>query len=244
MLPHTVSDHNIIDSIKTCIEQLAAESRLKKLDDKLKRKFTDQFPSDIPHVCDLPKAVYHHIEVKPGASISTAHAYSCPRKYHEGWKTLIDLHYAAGHIRPSLSQYTSPSFIIPKADDTVLPQWVNDYRNLNCATIPDNYPLPQIDDILADCAKGKVWGKIDMTNSFFQTLVHPDHVRYMATLTLFDLWEWVVMPMGLQNSPATHQCHVTMALKDLIGRICHVYLDDIIIWLQTLAEQTQHHPSP
>jgi hypothetical protein len=36
-----------------------------------------------------------------------------------------------------------------------------------------------------------------MTNSFFQTLVHPDHIKYMATLTPFGLWEWVVMPMGL-----------------------------------------------
>ena len=66
--------------------------RLKKLDDKLKKKFTDQFPSDIPHVRDLPKDIYHHIEVKPGVAISTAHTYSCPQKYREGWKTLIDLH--------------------------------------------------------------------------------------------------------------------------------------------------------
>ena len=140
------------------------------------------------------------------------------------------------HIRPSSSQYTSPSFIIVKADTMVLPRWVNDYRNLNQPTVPDNYPLLWIDDILVDCAKEKVWGKIDMTNSFFQTLVHPDHVKYTATLTPFGLWEWVVMPMGLHNSPATHQCCVTMALKDLIGWICHIYLDNIIIWSQSLAE--------
>jgi hypothetical protein len=121
-------------------------------------------------------------------------------------------------------------------DPTVLPRWVNDYRALNRATVPDNYPLPRIDDILADCAKGRIWGKIDMTNAFFQTHVHPDHVKYTATLTPFGLWEWVVMPMGLRNSPVTHQRRVTMALKDLIGKICHVYLDDIIIWSQGLAE--------
>jgi hypothetical protein len=96
--------------------------------------------------------------------------------------------------------------------------------------------LPWIDDILADCAKGKIWGKIDMTNSFFQTLVHPDDVKYTATLTPFRLWEWVVMPMGMRNSPATHQRRVMLALKDYIGKICHVYLDDIIIWSNSLAE--------
>ena len=79
-----------------------------------------------------------------------------------------------------------------------------------------------------------------MTNSFFQTLVHPDHVKYMATLTLLSFWEWMVMPMGLRNSPATHQRHITMALKDLIGHICHIYLDNIIIWSKTLAEHKQN----
>ena len=42
--------------------------------------------------------------------------------------------------------------------------------------------------------------------------------------------------MGLRNSLATHQQHVTLALKEYIGNICHVYLDDIIIWLSSLAE--------
>jgi hypothetical protein len=202
---YTVSNPNIIGLLRTRISQLASQARLEKLDLKLKKKFADRFPTDIPHVRDLPTSVYHHIEVKPGISVSTARAYSCPRKYREGWKTLIDQHYAAGHIRPSSSQYTSPSFIIPKADTSVLPRWVNDYHMLNCATVPDNYPLSQMDDILADCAKGVIWGKIDMTNSFFQTLVHPEHIKYTAMLTPFGLWEWVVMPMGLRNSPATHQ---------------------------------------
>lgn len=55
-----------------------------------------------------------------------------------------------------------------------------------------------------DCTKGKIWGKIDMMNSFFQMLVHPNHIKYTATITPFSLWEWVVMPMGLQSSPMTH----------------------------------------
>jgi hypothetical protein len=38
----------------------------------------------------------------------------------------------------------------------------------------DSHPLLQADDILADCVKGKIWSKIDMTNSFFQTQMHPD----------------------------------------------------------------------
>ena len=80
MQTHTVGDHNIIGIIKMHIKQLTAEAQLKKLDDKFKKKYADGFPSDIPHICDLPWDVYHHIEVKPGATNSTTHTYSCPHK--------------------------------------------------------------------------------------------------------------------------------------------------------------------
>ncbi|KAF8241126.1 hypothetical protein L208DRAFT_1464076 [Tricholoma matsutake] len=129
---------------------------LLKLDKKMKESYADRFPTDIPHVKDLPQDVFHHIKLLSGAPISVAHAYACPQKYHAGWKTLIDQHAAAGRIWPSSSLYASPSFIIPKTNPTVLLRWVNDYRHLNRLTIPNNYPLPCINDILADCAKGKI----------------------------------------------------------------------------------------
>ena len=100
MQAYTVGDLNVVGLIKTHIEQLAATSRLSKLDKKYKEKYADSFPTDIPHVRDLPTDVYHHIDVKLGVLISIACAYSCPWKYREGWKTLIDQHYAAGRIRP------------------------------------------------------------------------------------------------------------------------------------------------
>jgi hypothetical protein len=71
---------------------------------------------------------------------------------------------------------------------------VNDYRALNANTVPDNHPLPRIDEILRNCAKGKIFGKIDMTNSFFQTRIHPDDIKYTATNTPEGLHEWTVMP--------------------------------------------------
>ena len=54
MQAHTIGDSNIIAIIKTCIKQLAAADQLAKLDDKFKKKYADRFPSDIPHVHNLP----------------------------------------------------------------------------------------------------------------------------------------------------------------------------------------------
>ena len=68
---------------------------------------------------------------------------------------------------------------------------------------------------------------MDMTNSFFQTHVHPDDIHLTAVQTPWGLYEWTVMPMGGCNAPSTHQHHMTDALCELIGKICHVYLDEI-----------------
>jgi hypothetical protein len=118
--------------------------------------------------------------------------------------------------------------------------WVNDFRQLNENTITDSHPLPQIHNILNDCAKGRIWGTIDMTNSFFQTHMHPDHVHLTAVNTPLGLYEWLVMPMGLKNAPAIHQRRVTAALRHLIGQICHIYLDDIVIWSDSLDEHERN----
>lgn len=81
---------------------------------------------------------------------------------------------------------------------------------------------------------------IDMTNSFFQMRMHPDNVLLTAVSTPFGLYEWLVMPMGLRNAPAIHQRRVAVALRDYIGKICHIYLDNIVIWSNTIGEHHQN----
>ena len=52
---------------------------------------------------------------------------------------------------------------------------IYDYCVLNTNTVLGAFPLPQVDDILADCAQADAkWSKLDMTNAFFQTLMTLD----------------------------------------------------------------------
>lgn len=48
------------------------------------------------------------------------------------------------------------------------------------------------------------------------------------------------MPQGLCNAPSVHQHCMTMALQKFIRWICHIYLDDIIIWSDNLKEHKKH----
>jgi hypothetical protein len=191
-----VNDVDTVGAIRSAIENIALKERLKKLESKIKEDYREVF-KEIPHVKDLPVDYMARIKLKEAYMQISSWSYACPWKYREAFKTLIEQHLEAGRIRPSSSSFASPCFIIPKADPKVLPHWVNDFRQLNAITVPDNHLLPCTDVILNDCTKGRVWSTFDMTNSFFQTLMHPDDVHLTAVNTPFGLYEWLVMPMGL-----------------------------------------------
>ena len=192
------------------IELLAHKDQFISLESELKDNFKDIF-KPIPHVNDLPMSETAQIQLKDAYRTISTHTYPCPHQYKEAFQKLLQLQLDSGFIHPSNSCFTLPSFIIPEADKSVLPRWVCDYHQLNDNTVPDNFPIPCIDDILANCAKGKIWATIDMTDSFFQTYMHPDDIHKTALMTPFGLYKWMVMPMGFRNSPAIHQRRVTNA---------------------------------
>jgi hypothetical protein len=50
----------------------------------------------------------------------------------------------------------------------------------------------------------------------------------------------MVSDMGLRNAPSIHQQRVIAALCPFLGKFCHVYLDDIAVWSNSVDEHTKH----
>ncbi|SGY12993.1 BQ5605_C011g06674 [Microbotryum silenes-dioicae] len=242
------SESAVQASIRACLahleEQQAEESQLRALEVAFRKEFSDRFPADIPPVSQYESKVRHRIALKPGMKTPRQPTYGTPMRWRAVWRCLLDEHLAAGRLRPSSSEYSLPAFIIPKkgmdTDPSIMPRWVNDYRILNAATVPDRTPLPLPDEILAVAARARFWSKIDMTNSFFQTKMAEEDIPKTAVATPWGLFEWVVMPMGLSNAPATHQRRVNKALSSLIGKSCFAYLDDITIFSDTMEDHQTH----
>ena len=121
-----VNDVDVVAAIKDAIEIIALREKLKSVEKEIKQEFRQVF-EEIPHVKDLPTDYMARIKLRDAECTIANRTYTCPHKYREAFKTLIGQHLEAGRIRPSSSAYASPCFIIPKADPSVLPRWVNDF---------------------------------------------------------------------------------------------------------------------
>ncbi|GAA5993032.1 hypothetical protein JCM11641_000854 [Rhodosporidiobolus odoratus] len=201
-------------------EMTAEEKEMGGRAAKLMDKFSDLFPSSLPPLtADYLRTTTtrHRIRLLDENKVHNQRGFNIPRKWRESWKRMLEEHLAAGRLRPSNSPFASAAFVVPKKDPTADPRWVNDYRRINDNTVKDRTPLPLPDIVLADAALAKVWGKIDMTNAFFQTPMAEEDIPKTAIKTPWGLFEWTVMPQGLCNAPATHQARVNEALRHLVG---------------------------
>lgn len=62
----------------------------------------------------------------------------------------------------------------------------------------------------------------------------------MAFKTPIGHFEYLVMPFGLSNAPAFFQALVNDVLRDFLNIFVFVYLDNILIYLRSLAEHKNH----
>lgn len=144
-----------------------------------------------------------------------------------------------GIVTESNSPYNSPLWIVPKKmDNSGLKKWriVVDYRKLNEVTVDDKFPIPNIENILDKLGKAQYFTTLDLAKGFHQIMVNKEDRQKTAFSTPQGHYEYVRMPFGLKNAPATFQRLMNSVLREFINKICVVYLDDILIFSTTLEE--------
>jgi Reverse transcriptase (RNA-dependent DNA polymerase) len=62
----------------------------------------------------------------------------------------------------------------------------------------------------------------------------------IAFRTRYGHFEYLVMPFGLTNAPASFQAYANDCLRDFLDLFCVVYLDDVLIFSDTLEEHITH----
>ena len=105
-----------------------------------------------------------------------------------------------------------------------------DYRALNNITIKDRHPLPWIEETLNQIRGAKYFTKIDLRRYFHQIRIQEGYEWKTAFRSWYGLSEFLVMPFGLMNAPATAQRFMNDTLREYLDLFCIVYIDDIMIY--------------
>ena len=132
-----------------------------------------------------------------------------------------------GVIRPSKSAYSSEVVLVKKKTDDW--RFCIDFRPLNKATVSDKFPLPRIQDLVRAVGNSSYFISLDLRAGYWQIFMDENSIEFTAFRTPRGLFEFIVMPFGLKNAPATFQRCMELVLGDLYLKGVLVYLDDVLI---------------
>ena len=140
-------------------------------------------------------------------------------------------------ISRSRSEWSFPVVIVDKKDGSK--RFCVDFRKLNKITKLNSYPLPVIDDILALLGKARYFSSLDLKSGYWQVLMDETDKEKTAFTCHRGLFEFNVMPFGLTNAPAIFQELMNRVLEGLTN-FSVAYLDDILIYSETLTDHLRH----
>lgn len=137
------------------------------------------------------------------------------------------------------SPYCSPAILVPKSDGKQ--RLVIDYRQLNTHILDEPSILPRPLELLAQVRGNVFFSTLDLAQGYYQILLDENSRKY-TTFSSGDskLYSFKRLPMGLRCAANCFARCITQALDDYVGKICLVYLDDILVFGKSFEDHLQN----
>ena len=230
------------------LESLAAEIYGNRLEEARKELHKYAAPickeaSDSP----LPplRKVNHVIPLIDEEKVYPWRPSKCPDAHRGSWAEKRDAYLKSGRWKMTTARNTSPMLLLTKpgtGKNSVPPRLrvVADLRERNKNTKKLSSPLPDMEGILRRLARKPYRSLMDGKDAYEQIRVEPGHVECTAMTTPDGNMVSLVMQQGDCNAVATYQSLMNYIFAPYIGVFLDVYLDDIVIYSDSLEEHIKH----
>ena len=196
--------------------------------------YRDLFSSKLPYGPPPKRQLDHEIHPVPGEEPPHKSPYRLSSTEMEELKRQIEVLFEQSWIRPSSSPFGMPIlFVLRKGG-----QWCMciDYRALNKIIVKNMYLLLKVEELMDRLHGARCFTKLDLYSRYHQIRLREEDFQKTAFMTRYGAFEYLVMPFGLCNAPATFQKVMNTVLRDGLDRFVLVFLDDILIFSRTREE--------
>jgi hypothetical protein len=227
---------------KLLIHSLSMEDRrLEEAREEL-RRYADPLCKEV-HETDLPpfRAINHTIPLIDEQKTYPWRPSKCPEVFRAQWAEKRDAYIRSGRWKITAAGNTVPMLLITKPG-TNPPELrtVVDLRERNKNTQRQTSPLPDMEGMLRRTASKPFRTALDLKSAYEQIRIVPEHVGRSTVTTPDGNMVSQVIQIGDCNAPATYQALMNFLFSSYIGRFMDIYLDDIVIYSDTLAEHVRH----
>lgn len=202
------------------------------------QSFSDVFSKKSADILPPHRPYDHKITIEENSKLPFGPIYSLSPTEMKALRGYLDEMLSKGFIRASSSPAGSPVLFVKKKDGSL--RLCVDYRRLNAITKKNVYPLPLINNLLDQLSSSKIFTKIDLRGAYNLVRIAEGDEYKTAFRTRYGSFEYLVMPFGLCNAPATFQHFMNDAFHDMLDLFVIIYLDDILIFSKNLEDHQQH----